>query len=167
MLCLGKEVGVGYLDISSLHFYSSFRGMNLLLAVPLLDSFTATHGAVFKFGLWRNWLGVIGCHPTCMSQAIRRDQVFPSSNKGGCFISHPLFAMYKPDAFGLTAHLRPLPSLRLSELDVYLSQSQSSNDSSGAATPFGGKNLGAFSLNIFCINKFPNFGKGMLHKTSS
>ena len=38
--------------------------------------------------------------------AMRRDQVRPSSNKGGCLITH-LFAIYKPDPFGRTAHLSP------------------------------------------------------------
>ena len=46
--------------------------------------------------------------------AMRRDQVCPSSNKGGCLLTHPLFAICKPDTFDRTAHLSPLPSRRLS-----------------------------------------------------
>ena len=47
--------------------------------------------------------------------AMRRDQVSPSSNKGGCFITHPLLALYKPDPFSCTAHLSPPPSRRPSK----------------------------------------------------
>ena len=52
----------------------------------------------------------IGHHPSCMNQAIRRDQVCPQSNKGLC-LSHPLFVRYKPDPFYYTANLRLPPSL--------------------------------------------------------
>ena len=46
--------------------------------------------------------------------AMTRDQVCPSSNKEGCLLAHPLFAIYKPDPLACTAHLRPPPSRRLS-----------------------------------------------------
>ena len=46
--------------------------------------------------------------------AMRRDQVCPSNNKGGCFSTHLPFAIYKPDPFDGTAHLSPAPSWRLS-----------------------------------------------------
>ena len=41
--------------------------------------------------------------------AILRDQVCPGSNKGGCFDTLPLFAIYKPDPFDHTAHFSPNP----------------------------------------------------------
>ena len=45
--------------------------------------------------------------------AILRDEVCPSSNKGGCFVTHPLCAVYRPDPLDRTAHLSPPPSCRL------------------------------------------------------
>ena len=46
--------------------------------------------------------------------AMIRDQVCPSSNDEGCLLTHPLFAIYKPDPLACAAHLRPPPSRRLS-----------------------------------------------------
>ena len=46
--------------------------------------------------------------------AMIRDQVCFISNKGGCLLTHPLYAIYKPDPLARTAHLRPPPSRRLS-----------------------------------------------------
>ena len=132
---------------------------SLLLVVPHLGLLSVTCKAYLGSGPWGNWLRGCGRHPTfCMSQAIRRDQVCLSSNKGGCFISHPLFAIYKPDPFGLTANLRPPPSRSLSmSRIVQLSHSQSSNDSSGAATSSGGENLFAFSWTFVYVFEYPNF----------
>ena len=44
---------------------------------------------------------------------ILRDQVCHSSNKGGCFVTHTLFAIYKPVPLDCTAHLSPPPSRSL------------------------------------------------------
>ena len=52
--------------------------------------------------------------PLLHESAILRDQVCPSSNKEGSFVTHPLFVIYKPDALDCTAHLSPPPSRRLS-----------------------------------------------------
>ena len=58
--------------------------------------------------------------------AMRRDQVCPRNNKLGCLITHPLFAIYKPDLFGLTPHFRSLFYRRLSmSIFARLSPSQS------------------------------------------
>ena len=46
--------------------------------------------------------------------AMIRDQVCSSSNKGGCLITHPLFAIYKPDPFDRTAHPHLVGFLRAS-----------------------------------------------------
>ena len=42
-----------------------------------------------------------------------RDQVCPHSSKGGCLLTQPHFAI-NSDPLARTAHLRPLPSRRLS-----------------------------------------------------
>ena len=47
------------------------------------------------------------------ASVILRDQVCPSTNKGGCFVTHPLFVVYKPDPLDHTAHLNPPPSLSI------------------------------------------------------
>ena len=66
---------------------------NLLLIVALLGSLAVTQKTASEVaGLWGNWLKVVGRHPTfSMSRAIKRDQVYHSSNKRGCFIEHPAF----------------------------------------------------------------------------
>ena len=56
---------------------------------------------------------------------MRRGQVCPSSNKGVCLLTHPLFAIYIPDTFDRTAHLSPPPSRRFStSIFVHLSPSK-------------------------------------------
>ena len=45
--------------------------------------------------------------------AVLRDQVYSSSNKGGCFVIHPLFTIYKLDPLDHSAHFIPPPSCRL------------------------------------------------------
>ena len=54
-----------------------------------------------------------------------RDQVCPSSNKGGCLLTHPHFVICKPDLFDHTADLTLPPSHRLSaSISVQLSPSK-------------------------------------------
>ena len=72
--------------------------------------------------------------------AMIRDQVCPSSNKGGCFLTHPLFAIYKPDPLARTAYLRPPPSQTFYEHLHPAVPEQSENESNGACTPSGGEN---------------------------
>ena len=84
--------------------------------------------------------------------AMRRDQVCPSSNKARCFITHPLFTIYKPDPLAYIAHLSPPPSRRLS-MSMFgpVVSEQRQNESIGALTCSGGENLGTFSLNVVYI----------------
>ena len=78
-----------------------------------------------------------------------RDQVCPNSNKGGCLITHPLFASYGPDPFDRTAHLSPPPiSLTLYEHFRPFVSEQRWNESNGAFTPSVGENLSASCLNV-------------------
>ena len=136
--------------------------MDSLLPVPvlpLLGFLTVTHRAVSgAVDLWGNWLRVIGGHPMFyMSQAVRREQVCRSSNKG-CCISHLHFAINKPDPFSYSAHLRPHHSCRLFyKLDIQSFPSQSSNDNNVAAHPLITKNLGMFCLNGFDVFESLNF----------
>ena len=90
--------------------------------------------------------------------AMRRDQICPSSNKEGCLITHPLFAIYKPDPFDRTAQFSPPPSHRLftSSFCPVVSE-QRWNESNGAFYPSGDENLGAFSLNVVYVFESPNF----------
>ena len=44
---------------------------------------------------------------------ILKDQVCPGSNKDECFVTHPLFVIYKPDPLDHAACLSPPPSCRL------------------------------------------------------
>ena len=66
--------------------------------------------------------------------AVRRDQVFLSSNEGGCLITYPPFVIYKPDPYSLNVHLRLAPSHWLCmSIFVQLFPCQSSNESNGAS----------------------------------
>ena len=95
-----------------------------------------------------------------MGQAIWRDQVCPINNKGGFLITHPLFVIYKPDPFSLTAHLRhppPPPSVGFLQAGCPVSPSQSPNESDNTDTPSVGENLGVFRWMLFNFFEAPNF----------
>ena len=88
---------------TSLQFWTVYHQLHHFLA-PLLSPLVQ----LVRFWSWRKLIWSHWVHPSfCMSQAIRKDQVCPSSNKGGCLIPHPLLAIYIRDLICLTAHLRP------------------------------------------------------------
>ena len=75
---------------------------------------------------------------------MRRDQLCPCSNKGGCFILHPLFARCKPNPFNL-GYCTPqaiFSSRCFYKIDVQLPLNQSPNDTNDAIIPSGGRKSG-------------------------
>ena len=83
-----------------------------LFVVPLLEGLClwALLWGLVKVATQILWMPSHLLHESAMI----RDQVCPSSNKEGCLLTHPLFAIYKPDPLSHTAHLKPPPSRRLS-----------------------------------------------------